>query len=171
MVVAFGSSRWSNIWLTVFNFLKTNGRVSPWQAPSIGRKSSKRRRNSFTKLAPSFRFPNGFCIRNCPGSRSGPPYTSSAAVACGSSLHAARMPSRTIGSTCVHLLLAWYLIAAFRCRWNLSTMPFVCGWYAAVLKWVVPISSFNWRKRYDSNCRPWSVVTRKGVPNRQIHPS
>jgi len=110
---------------TFFKSLKMNECRSPWRVPSIRHSSSKWQRNFFTEFAPSSEFSVDCWTKNCPERRNVSPWTNSAAVACKSSLQAARMPSR-IDSTFVHLLFAWHFTSAFSWRWSRSTIASNC---------------------------------------------
>lgn len=59
------------------------------------------------------------------------------------------------------------IIDDFNCLWNLSTIPFDCGWYELVPFLFELITILNCVKTLDSNCRPWSggLYLLRGTPN------
>ena len=68
--------------------------------------------------------------RKSPGTVSGAPHTSSTEEHSRSSLGAARIPSRTQGSSSSQFGPVRRAIRAdLRCRWNRSTTPLACWWY------------------------------------------
>jgi len=110
-------------------------------------------------------------VKNSPDSRRVVPYTISAVVNLRSSLSAFLIPSRMRGRVSIQASgLGWALRAALSCQWNLSTMPFVWGWYAVVLACLEPRRDMRLVQSWDSNCRPRSVMMVEGTPTREIHP-
>ena len=59
-------------------------------------------------------------------------------------------------------------MAVFKVRWNLSTKPLACGWYAVVLMLCTPNRLSACCQRLLVNCRPRSVVTCAGTPKLAI---
>jgi hypothetical protein len=51
-----------------------------------------------------------------------------------------------------------------------STRPFAAGWKAVMRERCIPHMLARAWKRWDSNCRSWSVVMVCGHPKRAIHP-
>jgi len=57
---------------------------------------------------------------------------------------------------------------SFRGRWNRSTKPLDCGWYAVVVEWVMLRSWQRKAHKEEVNWAPQSEVMTNGTPNRAI---
>ena len=106
-----------------------------------------------------------------PGSTRFVPYTHSVGEKPTSALCVVRIPSRACGSRPIHLAGSPVAInKALRVRWNLSSNPLDCGWYAGVLIFlianVLPISVHS----EEVNCAPLSEVRLLGTPNLATQP-
>jgi len=139
------------MWLAVDMSLKTNNCLASLFALSTGCRWSNWFRSVVMRCAVLSPVSMDWPFRNCPGSRSVSPYTSSTVVASRSSCQAVRMPKRMVGNASVHRLLSWHLNAVFNWRWNLFTRPFACGWQAVVCKCLLPVSLFSCLNNWDSN--------------------
>ena len=97
------------------------------------------------------------------------PYTISAAEVPESSMGFARRPSMTQGRSFTQVEAASRALnAAFKRRWNRSTIPFDCGWYGVVKICSIPSSLQKLDQRVLVNWVPWSVVIVDGAPKHTI---
>jgi hypothetical protein len=106
-------------------------------------------------------------VSSTPGILRGSPYRSSATDACRFSLNAMWIPCGTRGSASVHYRSAWHMMAAFSvlCKCAMS----VSCWVVVHESWMPQSLAREW-KSWDSNWRPWSVITVCGRLKWDIQP-
>lgn len=120
--------------------------------PSLCWKSLICWRSDFTNSAVSSAAWSKRCqFRNSLGRLSDCPYTSSAVIPWMSSFQAERIPRSTVDKVSLQRVSLWHIIAALSWRCRRSTKPFVHGWYAVILRWVVPNTQLICLNRYNSN--------------------
>lgn len=152
---------WQDLWkLKFFNYIVVTHRWIKFLLCS---------RNYFTNSTASSAAWSERCqLRNSPERCSDCPYTSSGAIPWIFSFQVEWIPRSTVDKVLVQRVPSWHVIAALSWRCKHSTKPFADGWYAVVLRWVVPKTQFKCMNRYDSNCLPWLVVIRNEVSNLTI---
>jgi hypothetical protein len=102
---------------------------------------------------------------SCPGRVSSAPKASSANDIAQSYLGTTWRPKRTHWGCSDHLLPASLAHrVSLIWQWVRSTIPFLWGWYAVVVMWLILSLWHSPSLSAEVNCRPLSVVSASGMP-------